>query len=375
MTSKLHILFLCGWYPSRVLPSNGNFVQRHAESVAKKHLVSALHIITDEHATNNIEIVSKRIRQVETHIAYVRKTRNPFLKFYLFYKSFFLLLKKINSFDIVHLNEIYPFGIFSLYLKWFRKKKFIISEHWTDYKFPLSQKISVIQKLISKIIVKNSAFICPVSKDLEQSMKIFGFKGNYQVVPNVVDTNVFTPNNTPIKKFTIVHISNMVDDHKNISGILNTLAKAQKEMESYEAIFIGTNSDKYRVLADELKLNSVSFLDFLPHHELITYLQRASVFILFSNYENLPCVILESFSCGTPVISTDVGGISEFFPENFGKLIPLKSEDDLKSTLLDFYHKKYDIASKNKMHTYTVENFSPEYICKQFEKLYSLTLK
>jgi hypothetical protein len=32
--NKLNILFLSGWYPNRVLPTLGNFVQKHAEAVA-----------------------------------------------------------------------------------------------------------------------------------------------------------------------------------------------------------------------------------------------------------------------------------------------------------------------------------------------------
>ena len=46
LKKKLHILFLCGWYPSSVLPQNGDFIMRHAEAVSSKHKVSVLHIIS-----------------------------------------------------------------------------------------------------------------------------------------------------------------------------------------------------------------------------------------------------------------------------------------------------------------------------------------
>ena len=46
MKKNLHILFLCGWYPSKVLPKNGDFIMRHAKTVSSKHTVSVLHIIS-----------------------------------------------------------------------------------------------------------------------------------------------------------------------------------------------------------------------------------------------------------------------------------------------------------------------------------------
>ena len=48
MKENLHILFLCGWYPSKVLPKNGDFIKRHAEAVSSQHVVSILHIVSKE---------------------------------------------------------------------------------------------------------------------------------------------------------------------------------------------------------------------------------------------------------------------------------------------------------------------------------------
>jgi glycosyltransferase involved in cell wall biosynthesis len=88
----------------------------------------------------------------------------------------------------------------------------------------------------------------------------------------------------------------------------------------------------------------------------------------------LPCVILEAFSCGIPVISTNVGGIEEYFPDNFGKLIDIKDEEKLKEEILNFYNKKYNIATKEEMHNYVKSLFSEEAIAKAFTNLYHRAL-
>ncbi len=368
-TKKLSILFLCGWYPSRVLPNNGDFIQRHAEAVSLLHDVSVLHIISDASLKKNIEVVTQKVNGVQTNIAYLKPSKNPVVKTYRFLKAFFTLLSKIEKIDFVHVNKLYPFGLFALFLKWFRKKSFLISEHWTGYHQPLSKNISKTEIFLSKIISKNASFICPVSKDLQKSMSMLNFKGNYNVVPNVVDTNLFIPKENTSSKFTILHISNMLEEHKNVSGIITAFSSFKKQITNTELILIGENSKKYKSQTDALKIsNSIQFIDHIPHYKVITYLQKSSVFVLFSNYENLPCVILESFSCGTPVISTNVGGISEFFPKDFGYLISPKNENELVEKLLDMYTNP--IKNKTKMHEYAKANFSYLQVATTFSNLY-----
>ena len=159
MNKKLHILFLNSWYPSRVLPINGDFIQRHAEAVSLKHQVTSIHIITDPNSKQSIEIVKKEINGINTIIGYLKQTQNPILKGYLFFRAYKNILREIGHFDLVHLNVLYPFGIFALHLKWFRKKPFIISEHWTGYQRHGNNKVSLIQKFTSKIITKNASYV------------------------------------------------------------------------------------------------------------------------------------------------------------------------------------------------------------------------
>lgn len=374
MNKKLHILFLNSWYPSRVLPINGDFIQRHAEAVSLKHQVTSIHIITDPNSKQSIEIVKKEINGINTIIGYLKQTQNPILKGYLFFRAYKNILREIGHIDLVHLNVLYPFGIFALHLKWFRKKPFIISEHWTGYHFPLSKKIEFFQKYISKVITKNAKYICPVSNDLGSSMQKFGLKGNYQRVPNVVNTDLFIPSKKKSLGFKILHISNMNDAHKNIFGILKAISQLYHIVSNFEVFFIGSNSSQYRSMVSQLNINPkiITFIDRIEQKELVNYFHKSDVFVLFSNYENLPCVILESFSAGTPVITTNVGGIEEYFPTDFGYLIEKKNEKELLDKLIEIYNNP--ISNAEKMHRYAVANFSKKTIAKDFSNLYYQSL-
>lgn len=372
MTKKLHVLFINGWYPSRVLPTNGDFIQRHAEAVALQHQVTSIHVISDLNNTHKIHITDITVNGVRTLIGYVKSSNNSLIRFFRFYTAYKNILKRVNHYDIIHVNELYPVGIIALFLKYFKNKSYIISEHWTGYQ--QLKKFNFLRKKLSVLITKNASFICPVSNDLAVSMQSLGLKGTYKRIPNVVDTFIFKPIDSYPKIFTMVHISNMLNDHKNVIGILEVLADLKKEKAEFQFKLIGENSSQYKAKVRELKMeNEVEFIDHIPHSKIPFFIQNAHLLVMFSNYENLPCVILESFACGTPVIATDVGGISEFFPDEFGYLIPKKNKELLKSTILKIYNSNNSI-DKKKMHQYAKSNFSPEIIGKNFSELYKKVL-
>lgn len=370
MDKKLHILFLSSWYPTKVSPSNGDFIQRHAEAVATKHKVSVVYVISSK-TFKGCTIYKKN--NVTTIITYVKPKKNRFFKFFQFLKIYKREINKIEHFDLVHLNIIFPKGVIALYLKWFKHKNYIISEHWSKYQYPNNKSIGILEKFISKIIVKNASFICPVTKHLQQEMIEFGFKGNYQPIPNVINTDIFDVSQNTPNYFTITHVSGMDNKIKNIEGILRVIAKLQTQIPTLKFNLIGNNSNKYISLIEELKIKNAKSIEEIPNYEVANYIKNSNVFVMFSNFENLPCVILESFACGVPVISTNVGGINEYFPDNFGFLIPPNDEIKLENAILKISKSELNI-DKQRMNSYAKNYFGINTIANSFSKIYFKTL-
>ncbi len=70
--------------------------------------------------------------------------------------------------------------------------------------------------------------------------------------------------------------------------------------------------NRLKEMADELAVaRHVRFVDPLPHHLLSTYYRAADVCLVPSRSESFGLVALEAAACGTPVVSSDVGGLRD----------------------------------------------------------------
>jgi len=121
---------------------------------------------------------------------------------------------------------------------------------------------------------------------------------------------------------------------KGVDALLHALAG----LPDYFLVVAGSGATlpALQTLAQALGIaERVRFLGDLPHAELRHYYQAADYTVLYSGYEGLSHVILESLSLGTPVIASDKGGNPEIVQHGVnGLLVPYKSVDALRQALL-----------------------------------------
>jgi len=373
LTKKLHILFLCSWFPSKEFPTNGDFIERHAKAVCTKHTVSVLHIVSSKKITKTI-IDKHTDGNLTTYIGYVKHSKNPILKAIRFYKTYIHMLKLIGRFDLIHVNTLYPFGIFALHLKWTQKTPFIISEHWTGYLKSRKNNISFFQKMCSTLITQKATFVCPVSNELKKGMEGYGLKGNYFTVGNVVDTATFIPSDKKNNPFTIVHVSGLNDAQKNCTDMLKVAKLLENKIDSFSWKFIGGTSKNYEKLITDLnfKTAKVEFINHVSQKEVVTHLQEANLCVSFSNYETFGIVMPEAIACGTFVISTNTGILNELEPQDFFSIVPVKDKNALTTEIVKQYKNPTKLNTE-KMHSLIQTKFSKEVIADTFSKLYFKT--
>ncbi len=74
-------------------------------------------------------------------------------------------------------------------------------------------------------------------------------------------------------------------------------------------------------LAQEISENRVMFLGWIPNREMVDYYGLADVFLMPSEEEGFPRVLLEAMAAGLPFVAYDVGGTKEITPSAFSSNI------------------------------------------------------
>lgn len=385
---SMNILFLASWYPNRVIPYNGNFIERHAQAVALKHNVKALHVLSDPNLKDTYEVERRKEKGVDSYIVYYKKVTSKLfllssiLKLFRYVKAHLIGLKILDiqhfKIDITHLNVQFPAGLIALYLNLIKKIPYVISENHTAF-LPSNKSFErshPIHKSINKLIAKKAAFLLPVSKDLELALKGHGFSNNYKIIPNVVDTNLFQleEKRDTIDKWKLIHVSHFRDDHKNLSGIIRVIKRLSDTRNDFEFLIVGDGDiNKPTELAKSLNVHDyfVKLIGNSSIEEVASYMKTSDAFVLFSNWENLPCVVIEAFSCGMPVIATDVGGTREMLHDFNGLLIQPKDEDALFDGINSILN-NYNRFDRKAIREYAVNHFSYEKVGEAFDEVYQL---
>jgi glycosyltransferase involved in cell wall biosynthesis len=99
-----------------------------------------------------------------------------------------------------------------------------------------------------------------------------------------------------------------------------------------------------REVVAQCGLNSrVDFLGAVKPESLAELMSASDVLCLASSREGWPNVVHESLGCGTPVVSTDIGGIPDMLPsEQYGLIVPLGDQPALEQGLSRALRKTWD---------------------------------
>lgn len=374
---RKNILFVSSWFPSKVEPSNGNFVQRHAEAVSLKHHVEILHSIGDFNQKEKYLIDDQVINGIKTVIVYYRNSKSPVQNFYRRMKGYKIGFSRMQKPDLVHANVLYNSMLFAVYLKKKFRIPFVVTEHWTAYQENASDAHGKVWRFFAKWIANQSSAVLPVSENLKKGLVALGVKKPMNVISNVVNTNVFKLNNE-VKKdetFTFLHVSSLVE-RKNPNKIIIAAKKLFDAGYKFH-LKIGGNDFKHleKPITDLSASDYISTFGLLPLSEVAEKMQQSHALILFSENETQGCVLVEANACGIPVISSRVGGVPEFVKENMGVLVEKNNVEDLYFAMEKVLLHKVNFESPEILHQKIKEKYSPEKIAEAFSEVYEFALQ
>ena len=301
----------------------------------------------------------------------------------LYIESFNKVIKEaIDTFkpDIIHIGHIWILP----YLVSKYNIPFVITAHGTD--LIGYQEIPYFRKYCDIAVNKTNNIIC-VSKENEILLNtIFpNQKNKITFIPNGYNIDWFYPKNINKNKFLKqFNINNHYDKivcfvgkFTKIKGI-DILLKAAKiyEKENILTILAGDGElmEEMKQLSNSLQLKNIFFIKNQPHQILNELYNIADVSIVCSRSEAFGLVAIEALACGTPVIASNIGGLTDIVNEKVGFLFESENEIDLANKINLILNKKV-IFDKTIISKYAKENFSQDQYIEQLINIYNKCLK
>lgn len=380
------VLFLASWYPTPINKSHGIFIKNHALALSKFTKVIVAYAYSNSNTLEtkvHTNIINENFTE---YIVEYRKSNSSipllsqlqkWLRFKNAYKLLLTILQKKNlNISAIQVNVAFPAAMcFSIFKNHYKVKHTIV-EHWSGYLPEDGNYNGLLTKYYTKKVFKNASKIFYVSEKQKQAMQLLGLSGNYQLIYNVVDTTVFSINHSKRNSTPLfLHVSTLDKDQKNILGTLHTLKKLQDSGHSFQSIFVGGDIETkqhFEEKAKELHVTNINFVGHKTQSQIAELMQQAHALILFSNYENMPVVILEALACGLPIFASNVGQLPYFITDEFGRLVDIGNEEQLTVELQLFLEGNLKFDS-NKMNEFISNHATPEIIGKQLADEYFIS--
>ncbi len=169
------------------------------------------------------------------------------------------------------------------------------------------------------------------------------FPGYYNIIPNGVDLEHFSPDVAPIEEFkdgklNILFVGRM-EKRKGLNYLLDAFARVKQEIPNSRLIAVGPGTRlrrKYEKRVAKKKLQDVVFVGFASYEDLPRYYQTADIFCApATGAESFGIVLLEAMAMAKPIVASNIEGYAGVISDGVdGVLVPPRDSQSLAQALI-----------------------------------------
>ncbi|MBA7671308.1 Phosphatidyl-myo-inositol mannosyltransferase [subsurface metagenome] len=169
------------------------------------------------------------------------------------------------------------------------------------------------------------------------------FPGDYNIIPNGVDLEHFSPEVSPIDQFVddklnILFVSRL-EKRKGLNYLLEAYKQVKGEIPNSRLIIAGPGTrlrHKYEKWVRRNGVKDVVFVGYVSYDELPRYYKTADIFCVpATGRESFGIILLEAMAVGKPIVATNIEGYAGLVADGVeGLLVPPKNKEQLAQALI-----------------------------------------
>ena len=354
----MKICIVSNLYPPHILGGAEIIVEKLVKNIAEKnHEVVVITCSTDndEHVKKENNVTLYSINKTKLYPVYKQTEAKGYLKplwhlFDLWSKACedrIIEIVKQEKCDIIHINNFKGLSLSCFEVG----KKLNIPVVFESHDFSLicpranlirgnntlcenrNKICDVYVKIQRKLLDDNVDLMIAPSNFMIDKYQENGFFNNSKCIK--IPLGIDFESEKTIKEYDVIDFTYIgsLGKHKGVDTLINAFRDIAYEDIRLNIIGRGYDEEEFkRMAADDKRIIFHGFVD----NELIKEYYRKSNMIIIPSicYDNSPLVIYESFTTGTPVIGSNIGGIPELVEDGVnGYLFEAGNVDDLKDKL------------------------------------------
>ncbi len=255
----------------------------------------------------------------------------------------------------------------------------LIAINSSEYSFFLKNLLIRFSEMITKLVYYKADLILSVNKFNISWEKLYGASADkIEVIYNGIDHELFKPVAKPehlVGTPTVVAAARIFE-LKDIVTMIRSCEVAKRSIPNVKYLVYGDNNAvpeytaECNALIAELGLEE-NFILAGYHNKPHELFCEGDISILTSISEGFPYTVLESMSCGIPVVATDVGGVTEALDNKAGFICKPKDHEALGQSVVTLLQNE---SLRKEMGAYArkkvIDNFTVDKFIKEYEAAY-----
>lgn len=229
-------------------------------------------------------------------------------------------------------------------------------------------KIITISKKNNQVVVENF----PEAREKSTTLKN-GYDTKIFYLKNLEKQKILSEFNINKKYDKIVLYAGRLTENKGIDVLLNSA----KKYENGKILTIiaggGGLLKELKAQVAELNLQDIVFIGDQTQENLSKLYNIADVLAVPSRIEGFGLVAIEALACGTPVVATNKGGMTDFINDEVGALVDVEDDTMLEIEISKILNKE-KVFDRIKLADYAKNNYSEKVVINDLINIYKETI-